>query len=83
MSKALTEVQRSAIRKEGDDLIEALHQVEEKHDLTFAMGLAEGYIKGIFACGLIEKIGYQNMASRLTDTHNAVAKKKGWFTSFS
>lgn len=30
MSKVLTEGQKSEVRKQGDDLIEALHQVEEK-----------------------------------------------------
>lgn len=83
MSKVFTEDQKSAIRKEGDDLIEALHLVEEKHDLAHATGLAEGYIKALFAFGLIEKIGFQNMSSRLGETHNAVAKKNGWFKSFS
>lgn len=78
MSKALTEDQKSAVRKHGDDLIEAMHQVEETNELGHALGLAEGYIKALFACRLIEKIGFENMLSRATETHNAVTKKKGW-----
>lgn len=50
MSKVLTDGQKSAVRKQGDDLIEALHQVEEKNELAHSLGLAEGYIKALYAC---------------------------------
>ncbi|RMW07760.1 hypothetical protein ALP03_200297 [Pseudomonas amygdali pv. tabaci] len=82
MSKVLTEEQKSEVRKQGDDVIEALHQVEEKNELAHSLGLAEGYIKAIYDCGLLEKEGLQNMLSRAEKTHNFVAEKKGWFTSF-
>ncbi|QLG94768.1 hypothetical protein HZF02_23735 [Pseudomonas yamanorum] len=82
MSKVLTEGQKSEVRKQGDDLIEALHQVEEKNELAHSLGLAEGYIKALYACGLLEKEGLQNMLSRAKKTHNFVAEKKGWLTSF-
>lgn len=82
MSKSLSDDQKSLIRKQGDDLIEAMHQIEEKNELARALGVAEGYAKALFDCGLLVEIGLNQFLKRSHEVHNAVARKKGWFTSF-
>lgn len=82
MSKSLSDDQKSSIRKRGDDLIEAMHQVEEKNELAHALGVAEGYAKALFDCGLLVEVGLDQYLNRSHAVHNAVAKNKGWVTSF-
>ncbi|MBX8508914.1 hypothetical protein K5D34_04300 [Pseudomonas cichorii] len=82
MNKTLSDDQKSLIRKQGDDLIAAMHQVEEMNELAHALGVAEGYAKALADCGLLVDIGLNQFLERSRETHNAVAKKKGWFTRF-
>lgn len=78
MRKILTEEQESLLRKEADDLIEAMSQASEKNELAHASGLAQGYIKALFACGLYNEDGLNALLTRATKNHNWIAKNKGW-----
>uniref|UniRef100_UPI0013DF2144 hypothetical protein n=1 Tax=Pseudomonas viridiflava TaxID=33069 RepID=UPI0013DF2144 len=81
MSKSFSNDQMSLIRKKGDDLIEAMHQVEGKNELAYALGVAEGYAEALFDCGLLVEIGLNQFHNRSHEVQKKKKKNKGWFTS--